>query len=211
MPKVLSNLPDIYKKYFNEQQAKTKNQSQDAGDFNSYEYNSKTNHSRLPSDIPYKGAPNITDNDSNVNRPNYKNGLDDHQVFVDSMMKQGAKFRRTLKYGFPLEARKTITNDGSNSNQSIEKLNQTANVFRGKGLDSPDFTHRSLLSKTNRSGSNRNNTESPRIPGSNTDRSQKRSIKLNLTNQIKQQKSKQSSNDNDKSNLNFDSEVENDS
>ena len=176
---------------------KAKIQSQDAGNFNSYEYNSKTNQSRITSDVPYKGAPTITDNQSSVKRPNYKNGLDDHQVFVDSMMKQGAKFRRTLKYGFPLEARKTITNDGSNnskSNHSIDKLNQTANVFKSKGLDSPEFTHRSLLSKTNRSGShNRNQTDSPRIVGSNTDRSQKRSLKLDLTNQIKQQKSRRSS------------------
>jgi hypothetical protein len=99
------------------------------------------------------------------------------------MVKQGAKFRQTLKYGFPLEARKTITNDGSrisNSNHSIDKMNQTANVFKSRRMDSAEYTARSLVSKTNKSN-DRNNTESPRRrEGSNTNRSNKKSIKLDL-------------------------------
>ena len=65
----------------------------------------------MPSGTAYR-APGTTgqseDRKSLIMRPNYKNGMEDHEQFVDSMMKQGAKFRRTLKYGFPLEARKTI-------------------------------------------------------------------------------------------------------
>jgi len=37
-----------------------------------------------------------------------RNGLDNHKTLVESMIKQGAKFRRPLKYGFPVVARKTI-------------------------------------------------------------------------------------------------------
>jgi len=40
-----------------------------------------------------------------------KNGLDDHKRLVQSLMKQGAKFRRTMKHGFPVVARKTIQDD----------------------------------------------------------------------------------------------------
>ena len=130
--------------------------------------------------------------------------MEDHQHFVDSMMKQGAKFRNTLKYGFPLEARKTITNEGSkisNSNGSLDKLNQTANVFKSRRMDSAEYTARSIVSKTNRS-KGFNQSESPRDK-SMTNRSNKKSIKLNLTNQIKKQQS-----DKDRSNLNFDSEID---
>ena len=37
-----------------------------------------------------------------------KNGLENHRKLVDSLIKQGAKFRNTMKYGFPIQARKTI-------------------------------------------------------------------------------------------------------
>ena len=38
----------------------------------------------------------------------YKNGLDDHAKLVENFIKQGAKFQKTMKYGFPLVARKTL-------------------------------------------------------------------------------------------------------
>ena len=53
-----------------------------------------------------------------------KNGLDNHKTLVESMMKQGAKFRRTLKYGFPVVARKTIF-EGENENEGTTRQNTT--------------------------------------------------------------------------------------
>ena len=44
-----------------------------------------------------------------MSKTQYKNGLDDHDKFVDSLFKQGTKFRRTMKHGFPVTARKTIS------------------------------------------------------------------------------------------------------
>ena len=68
-------------------------------------------------------------------------------------------------------------------------------------MDSAEYTARSIVSKTNRS-KGFNQSESPRDK-SMTNRSNKKSIKLNLTNQIKKQQS-----DKDRSNLNFDSEID---
>lgn len=45
----------------------------------------------------------------NLAKTQYKNGMDDHDKFVDSLVKQGAKFRMTMKHGFPVTARKTMT------------------------------------------------------------------------------------------------------
>jgi hypothetical protein len=41
-------------------------------------------------------------------KPNFKNGLDDHAKLVENFVKQGAKFQKTLKYGFPIVARQTF-------------------------------------------------------------------------------------------------------
>jgi hypothetical protein len=37
--------------------------------------------------------------------------MNDHDKFVDSLLKQGAKFRKTLRHGFPVTARKTISDN----------------------------------------------------------------------------------------------------
>lgn len=36
-----------------------------------------------------------------------KNSLDDHERLIETFRRQGTKFRSTLKYGFPIVARKT--------------------------------------------------------------------------------------------------------
>lgn len=47
--------------------------------------------------------------------PKFKNGLDDHQKLVENFVRQGAKFQKTLKYGFPLVTRKLQINENTSS------------------------------------------------------------------------------------------------
>ena len=55
--------------------------------------------------------------------------MEDHKKLVDSLIKQGAKFRNTMKYGFPIQARKTIQNQLS-ENESINAKIKTINSSR---------------------------------------------------------------------------------
>jgi len=83
---------------------------------------------------------------------NKKNGLENHERLVESFRKQGTKFRRTLKYGFPVVARKTGSNehdDGLLNNSlhprlqrdRVDRLNQTTNLaFKNKANDAAAHT-----------------------------------------------------------------------
>jgi hypothetical protein len=50
----------------------------------------------------------------------------EHNKLVEAFVKQGAKFRNTVKYGFPMVSRQTIQ-------ESRDKLNKTSTGF-GKKL-----------------------------------------------------------------------------
>ena len=65
-----------------------------------------------------------------------KNSLEDHERLVESFRRQGTKFRSTLKYGFPVVARRTGPEECDDSKfnsslhpqyqkESLQRLNQT--------------------------------------------------------------------------------------
>lgn len=91
----------------------------------------------------------------------YKNGMDDHDKFIDSLIKQGAKFRRTMKHGFPVTARKTVSDvDFPQMDYSVE-ISDGSPMARG-GSTNRSATNRSKTMKieTTKSKRSKSNTKS---------------------------------------------------
>ena len=189
-----SNLPDIYKKFLVGDEAE--NASKDiqlnpssGGDPSIPSKTQGTNFKTINSDFKPQSNQENPDDRKGKN----KNGLDDHKKLVESFLKQGAKFRRTMKYGFPVVARKTIQNDDDESVRADfrnakqdDRMNQTATLaFKNKqsdlakAIEEADPAARGRQQSTQRSFKNetlrskgRNKTESPeRGPGASTHRS----------------------------------------
>lgn len=127
-----SNLPDIYRKFFIEDfrddmptgDPRSQHTSGERANFEMGQTDglSKT-HWTIEADLTPKpgsgvnsppAAPRVQrsperEKEGNMHQPTI-HGVTKHKKVVSDLMTQGKKFRETLKYGFPVQARKTMQN-----------------------------------------------------------------------------------------------------